>query len=157
MPWRVPGSRLGGLRWIRGNPARGVSQRRGVKRGACLQRKRRVTYQQLAQRAMDDCSDIKPQVLVHLLDRSRFPLAQHCIPMVLDLFDVMIHVLDEKNLVIERFFIFRVTDTLAHDPMPCRHRRVVLRNDLQTLEHCLVDPLICVVNRGAHVELLGAL
>ena len=62
----------------------------------------------------------------------------------------MVHVFDKQDVVVERFFVFRVTLALT-----CHDSRGFFRNDLQALKHGFVDTAIRVVDHASDLQLIA--
>jgi hypothetical protein len=73
-------------------------------------------YHELAQRPTDHGVDVEVHVLAILLLRLGFPEIENRVAACVDFLDVVVHVLDEQNVVVERLLVFGVTLALgAHD------------------------------------------
>lgn len=64
--------------------------------------------EELAQGPADDGRKIEVHVLGHFSLGTVFPVFQHGVGFRVDFFDVVVHVLDEEDVVIERLFVFRI-------------------------------------------------
>lgn len=90
-------------------------------------------------------------MLFHVKGCSGFPFFQDRVAPRRDFFNVMVHVLDEEDVIIERFFIFWIscagtrTLILSLRPAACR---AFLGDEFQALEHGLVDLLVGVIDHG---------
>jgi hypothetical protein len=73
-------------------------------------------YHELAQRPTDHGVDVEVHVLVILLLSLGFPEIENRVAACVDFLNVVVHVLDEQNVVVERLLVFGVTLALgAHD------------------------------------------
>jgi hypothetical protein len=107
-------------------------------------------YQELAQRPTDHGVNVEVHVFAILLLRLGFPVIENRVATCVDFFNVVVHVLNEQDVVVERLLVFGVTLALgAHD------RRRLLSDDLQALKHGLVDARVGVVDHSSNLQLLA--
>jgi predicted membrane protein len=85
-------------------------------------------------------------VLAVLLLRLVLPVVEHRVAACVDFLNVVVHVLNEQNMVVEGFLILGIA--LALGP---HNRGRLLGNDLQALKHGLVDARIGVVNHAPNL------
>lgn len=107
--------------------------------------------EEFAQRAAHDGGDVEVHVVLHFARGMRFPFFQDGVVSRRNFFAVVVHVLDEEDLVVESFFVLWITCTGAdrlglslHDAPCCG---VFCGNEFQTFEHSLVDLLIGIINQ----------
>lgn len=84
-------------------------------------------------------------MLAILLLRLVLPVVEHSVAACVDFFNVVVHVLDEQNVVVEGFLVLGIALALgSHD------RGRLLGNDLQALKHGLVDARVGVVDHASN-------
>lgn len=88
-------------------------------------------------------------MLPHLLFGLLLPSRKHTIIPRIHLLHIMIHILNQQDVIIQCLLIFRITLALCS-----HHSRRFLSNDLQALEHCLVDLLVGIVYHFPDFELI---
>jgi len=90
-------------------------------------------------------------VLGHLARGFVAPLFEDDVGAGVDLFDVVVHVFDEEDVVVQCFFVFGVCDS----PVPVlrgHDGRGFFGDEFEALEHGFVDLLVRVGDREAHLE-----
>lgn len=99
----------GGGEWIVVEGSCGRSY--GCSAGRCVEEGfgRFEEIEEFAERAADHGGEIEFHVLGHFLGGARFPVFEHWVGSWVDLFDVVVHVLDEEDVVIESLLIFGIT------------------------------------------------
>jgi len=105
--------------------------------------------QEFAHGPPDDGVDIELLVFGHLEHGFTSPLSECCITALVDLIVEVEHVLNEQDVVVQRFLVFGVcTEALACHWCSFRDR-------LKTIEHGPNDLVVCCINHGARFESLG--
>lgn len=99
-----------------------------------------LAYQEFAKRAPDDSVDVERHVLIHLRLRPLLPFAKDYVAARIDLLNVMIHVFNVQNVVVQSLLVFGVCANTGDSWRLCSHGSwAFFGNDLQRLEHGLVD------------------
>ena len=90
--------------------ARGDGGCRGAAGGRVRdQRFRRFEeVEEFAERAPEHSREVEVHVFGHVARRARFPVLQHGVGSWVDFFDVMVHVFDEEDVVVEGFFVLGI-------------------------------------------------
>jgi len=111
-----------------------------------------MTHEDLAKRPPHDALDVLVQVLGSLHERLALPACEYCVFLaaVVDFFDVVVHVLDEQDVIVEHLFVLGVGALLS------AHGGRLARDLLEAYPHCLVDAVIGCVDHGAHFHEIGS-
>jgi hypothetical protein len=113
------------------------------------------TYQELAERSPHHPPNIRLQGLLPLQHRAPSPLGKHVLASaIVDLFDVVVHVLDQQDVVVEHLLVLRVVRaTLTSRSSVCAAAWStgggrLFGDDFEAVEHAAVDARVGIVDQS---------
>src|SRR2546423_9133238 len=83
------------------------------------------------------------------------PPFQHFAGAAVNLLEVMVHVLDEEDVVIQCFLVLWISTLSRSTLSRTSCHRTLLGNDLQALEHGFVDTAIAIIDHMSNIQLFA--
>ncbi|KAI7340932.1 hypothetical protein KC340_g32 [Hortaea werneckii] len=87
-------------------------------------------------------------IVIGLFGKNAWP------PAVIHLLKVVIHVFNQKNMIVQHFFVFGVVAHSSSRHLLCLSASAwtFLGNDFETIKHRLVDPDVRIINQASHLH-----